>query len=104
VLPQHRIIIIEGLYTLLDQEDWREAAQEMDMRVFVGVDRAVARGRCIKRNFAAGLSVSEEATAHRGESVQNTVPPFVVRTDIQQSMSPTWSTVIWWPRDCSLPS
>ncbi|RSH92686.1 hypothetical protein EHS25_008131 [Saitozyma podzolica] len=65
VLPQHRIIIIEGLYTLLVQEDWREAAQEMDMRVFVGVDRAVARGRCIKRNFAAGLSVSEEATAHR---------------------------------------
>lgn len=69
MLPQHRIIIIEGLYTLLDQEGWREAAQEMDMRVFVSVNRAVARERCIKRNFAAGLSVSEEATAHRGELV-----------------------------------
>lgn len=67
VLPQHRIIIIEGLYTLLDEPEWRVSSQEMDIRIYVRVDRAVARDRCIRRNFAAGLAVSEEATTHRGE-------------------------------------
>lgn len=80
------------------------------MRVFVSVDRAVARERCIKRNFAAGLSVSEEATTHRGELVQHMYCTWTsgrllrLCTDHQQSMSPTWSMEIWWSREFSLRS
>ncbi|OCF36675.1 hypothetical protein I316_01271 [Kwoniella heveanensis BCC8398] len=67
IRPRHRIIIIEGLYTLLDKEGWRNSAELADMRVWVDVDRKEARARVIKRNFEAGIVDSIEACENRGE-------------------------------------
>lgn len=66
ILPQHRIIIIEGLYVLLSEPGWLEVAEQLDVSIYVDTDMEVARQRCIKRNFAAGLVSSLEATIKRG--------------------------------------
>lgn len=65
VLPHHRVVVIEGLYTLLDRDGWREAAQMMDVKVWIEVDRQVARRRLVERNFAAGLCGTREETERR---------------------------------------
>lgn len=65
----HKIVIIEGLYTLLDRPGWREAAEMMDLRVWIEVDRVVARRRVLERNFAAGISATREDTAVRVDAV-----------------------------------
>jgi pantothenate kinase len=63
----HRIVLIEGLYTCLDTPGWRECAEMMDERIWVEVDREVARQRLVSRNFAAGISESLEKCTERGE-------------------------------------
>ncbi|WVQ99329.1 hypothetical protein IAU59_006461 [Kwoniella sp. CBS 9459] len=67
--PRHRIIVIEGLYTLLDREGWRDSAEMADMRVWVEVDRAEARSRVVRRNFEAGIVDSIEACEKRVDAV-----------------------------------
>jgi len=37
----------------------------MDMRIWIEVDRDVARRRLVERNFAAGISATREATEDR---------------------------------------
>lgn len=68
ILPQHRIVIIEGLYTMLDKPGWRDCAEMMDMRVWVESDREVCRRRLIKRNYEAGVVDDLKACEKRGES------------------------------------
>lgn len=65
VTTDHKIIIIEGLYTLLDQPGWREAGEMMDMKVWIEVERTVARERLVQRNFRAGISGSVEDSGRR---------------------------------------
>lgn len=60
ILPAHRIVVVEGLYVLLDKEPWREAAGMMDERWFVEVDFEVARRRLAKRHVKAGIVSSLE--------------------------------------------
>ncbi|KAK8864321.1 hypothetical protein IAR55_001568 [Kwoniella newhampshirensis] len=67
--PRHRIILIEGLYTLLDQPGWEECAEMMDIRVFVDVDREEARGRVVRRNFEAGIVDSIAKCEERVDAV-----------------------------------
>jgi pantothenate kinase len=66
LLPSNRIVIIEGLYTILDEPGWTEVSDHIDLSIYVDTLRSVARERCIKRNFAAGLADTLEATAYRG--------------------------------------
>jgi pantothenate kinase len=66
LLPSNRIVIIEGLYTILDEPGWTEVSDHIDFSIYVDTPRIVARERCIKRNFAAGLAETLEATAYRG--------------------------------------
>lgn len=63
----------------------------MDIRVWIEVDREVARRRLVERNFAAGISATKEDTAVRvdasdmlnGEDVRaNRVDP----TDVVHSI------------------
>lgn len=68
ILARHRIVIVEGLYTMLDREGWRDCAEMMDARVWVECDRAVCRRRTIKRNFAAGIVDSIAKCEERGKS------------------------------------
>ena len=63
--PTARIIVLEGLYTALDADGWREAAQLMDELWFIQVPIDVATDRVAKRNFAAGISPTLEASLSR---------------------------------------
>jgi len=67
VRPSDRIVIIEGLYTLLDRPGWKECAQQMDIRVWIEVDACVAQQRVIARNLEAGICDTLEACTARGE-------------------------------------
>ncbi|KAF2761942.1 phosphoribulokinase/uridine kinase [Pseudovirgaria hyperparasitica] len=49
------IVIIEGIYVLLDEPIWRGIGPLMDLRVFVDVDEDVARTRVAQRHVAAGI-------------------------------------------------
>ncbi|ODN94284.1 hypothetical protein L198_05140 [Cryptococcus wingfieldii CBS 7118] len=60
ILPRHRIIVIEGLYTMLDEPGWSETAEMMDVRIWVDVDEEVARKRLVDRNLAAGIVDTRE--------------------------------------------
>jgi len=55
ILPRHRIVIIEGLYTMLSEPGWSDCAAMMDMRVWVEVPREVVLQRVLKRNTDAGI-------------------------------------------------
>jgi pantothenate kinase len=70
LLPSNRIVIIEGLYTILDEPGWKEISEQIDFSIYVDTPRSIARERCIKRNFAAGLADTLEATVLRGTSVR----------------------------------
>lgn len=65
VLPGHRIVVVEGLYVLLDREPWCSAAREMDMRVLVRAARETAVSRLVRRHVAAGIAADEEAADRR---------------------------------------
>lgn len=56
IRPHHRIVVIEGLYTMLDIEVWRDAAEKMDERWWVEVDWEVAKTRLIKRHILTGVA------------------------------------------------
>ena len=61
-----RIVIIEGLYTLLDRPGWTECARQMDIRIWIEVDAGVAQQRVIARNLEAGICDTLEACTARG--------------------------------------
>jgi pantothenate kinase len=67
LLPSNRILIIEGLYTILDEPGWGQISDHIDVAIYVDTPRSIARERCIKRNFAAGVADTLEATTHRGK-------------------------------------
>ena len=90
ITHRHRIVLIEGLYTMLDIDDWRECAAMMDMRLFVEVDREISRSRVIRRNFDAGIVDNLEKCAVRGESSQHS-RTWPQANDLQSTLS-IWST------------
>ncbi|GFZ44908.1 hypothetical protein JCM24511_02634 [Saitozyma sp. JCM 24511] len=63
--PSNRIVVIEGLYCLLDEDVWRDTAAKMDIRIWVEVDRGEVRQRLIERNFAAGLAPTRDLLVKR---------------------------------------
>ncbi|WVN88313.1 uncharacterized protein L203_103518 [Cryptococcus depauperatus CBS 7841] len=69
ILPRHRIIVVEGLYTLLDMPGWRKCADMMDIGVWVDVEEEIARERVIKRNWEAGIVESLEKCVERVDAV-----------------------------------
>ncbi|WVW83851.1 hypothetical protein I302_105873 [Kwoniella bestiolae CBS 10118] len=69
ITSQHRIIIIEGLYCLLDQPGWAESSEMFDIRIWVEVDKQEARERVLKRNFEAGIVEDYKACEQRVDAV-----------------------------------
>ncbi|KAH7148457.1 P-loop containing nucleoside triphosphate hydrolase protein [Dactylonectria macrodidyma] len=55
VLPQHRVVVLEGNYVALDADVWRDAAALLDELWFVEVDFDVARRRLRERHVRAGI-------------------------------------------------
>ncbi|RXK37744.1 hypothetical protein M231_04993 [Tremella mesenterica] len=65
ITRKNRIVVIEGLYCLLDEDKWRDAAEMMDLKIFVEVDEEVERERLIERNYKAGLASTRELLIER---------------------------------------
>lgn len=73
VLPEHRIVVLEGNYIALDRSPWRDAAALLDEVWFVDVpDVAVARSRLASRHVRAGIASSLEEGDRR--AVENDLP------------------------------
>lgn len=56
IRPTHRVIVIEGLYTFLDVEPWREAGALLDERWFVDIGEAEAESRLVRRHVLTGVA------------------------------------------------
>lgn len=83
ILPQHRIVVLEGNYVALDKEVWRDAAGLLDQVWFVKVDFDLARRRLRERHVKAGICKDLEEGDKRArendlvngvEIVENMVP------------------------------
>lgn len=58
--PDASIVILEGLYLLLDEPGWSEIAPLVDLRILVTVDLMEARTRVAKRHVEAGIEPTLE--------------------------------------------
>jgi hypothetical protein len=70
--PRHRIILIEGIYTLLSIEPWNEAGLLLDERWFLHVDPVEAQRRLALRHVKTGITRTLEEGNLRAE--QNDMP------------------------------
>ncbi|KDN52043.1 P-loop containing nucleoside triphosphate hydrolase protein [Tilletiaria anomala UBC 951] len=68
VLPQHTLIVIEGLYCNVDAPPWRAAARAFDERWVVQVERAVAKRRLVARHVLTGVARDELEALWRAEN------------------------------------
>lgn len=67
IAPSVRVCLLEGNYTALDREGWREAAALMDERWVVEVEFDVARERLARRHVAAGIARDREEGYQRAD-------------------------------------
>jgi pantothenate kinase len=58
VYPQHRIVVIEGLYCFLSVGAWKEAGETLDERWLTTVDFEKATERITSRHVASGVAKS----------------------------------------------
>jgi len=72
IYPYHRIVIIEGLYTFLGIEPWKEAGLAMDERWFIDIELDEAQRRLVKRHVVTGVTKDTESAIWRAE--QNDMP------------------------------
>jgi pantothenate kinase len=70
VTPEHRIVIVEGNYLLLDQGPWRALHSLFDLRVMLDVDDAVLERRLIER----WLSMGQNAEDARRKALDKDMP------------------------------
>jgi len=54
VKPQHKIVIVEGNYLLLEEDVWREIRDLFDEKWFIDIDIDVSMQRVLKRHIATG--------------------------------------------------
>lgn len=62
-----RLVIVEGNYTLLDEEPWREITRLCTEKWFVDAEREVVRKRLVGRHLAAGIETDEGEAVRRVE-------------------------------------
>jgi len=68
IMPHHRIIVVEGLYTLLSIEPWCQGGKLFDERWFVDVDVVEARRRLIDRHVITGVAKDWEEAVTRADT------------------------------------
>jgi pantothenate kinase len=54
--PQHRIVVIEGLYAFLGLDPWKQAGEMLDERWFVDLPEDEARSRLVRRHVLTGVA------------------------------------------------
>ncbi|KAF8480805.1 P-loop containing nucleoside triphosphate hydrolase protein, partial [Russula ochroleuca] len=72
IQPEHRIIVIEGLYTFLSLPPWVDAGKLLDERWLVELDPTVASKRLVKRHVISGVAKDQEEAHWR--AVENDTP------------------------------
>jgi pantothenate kinase len=72
IYPFHRLVLIEGLYTMLKYDMWVQGAQLMDERWWVEVALEEAKRRLIRRHVLTGVAKDMEEAIWRAE--QNDEP------------------------------
>jgi len=85
IMPHHRIIVVEGLYTFLSIEPWCQAAILFDERWFIDVDFAEARRRVMNRHVITGVTEDLEQAMTRAD--QNDMPNGIFLKECQ--LAPT---------------
>ena len=68
----HRIVIIEGLYTFLSIDPWKEAGELLDGRWLIQIDFEEAKRRLVKRHVLTGVAKDEKEANWRAE--ENDMP------------------------------
>jgi pantothenate kinase len=68
IMPHHRIIVVEGLYTLLSIEPWCQGGKLFDERWFIDVDVVEARRRLIDRHVVTGVAKDREEAVTRADT------------------------------------
>ncbi|KAF8599228.1 P-loop containing nucleoside triphosphate hydrolase protein [Ceratobasidium sp. AG-I] len=68
ILPSHRIIIIEGIYTFIDTPAWRAASEALDERWLVEVDISEATRRLVQRHVATGITKDSNEGLRRAQN------------------------------------
>jgi len=66
ILPEHKLVIVEGIYLLLEEEPWDQLSKLFDERWFIDCDLDVAMERVRVRHMGTGLS--DEQARYRVES------------------------------------
>ncbi|KAH8101391.1 P-loop containing nucleoside triphosphate hydrolase protein [Cristinia sonorae] len=56
ILPSHRLVVIEGLYTFLSTEPWVEAGKALDERWWVEISEEDAEKRLVPRHVRTGVA------------------------------------------------
>ncbi|PFH48276.1 hypothetical protein AMATHDRAFT_76804 [Amanita thiersii Skay4041] len=72
ILACHRIVIIEGLYTFLSIDPWKEAALHLDERYLIQVDFKEAQHRLVNRHVLTGVAKDMNEAIWRAE--ENDMP------------------------------
>jgi hypothetical protein len=72
VRPQHRIVIIEGLYVFLGIDPWVTAARSLDERWFVTAGVEQGRQRLCRRHVETGVAADWEEAVWRADN--NDIP------------------------------
>lgn len=65
ILPENRLVVVEGLYLSLDQDGWRDISDIFDESWFVEVGRDVAVDRVIERHLKSGIADTREQADKR---------------------------------------
>ncbi|SCV67907.1 BQ2448_5518 [Microbotryum intermedium] len=65
ITPQNRIIVIEGLYTLVKEGVWASATTRMDLRIWLECDPKVVRERLLRRCLKEGIEDTVEKAQQR---------------------------------------
>ncbi|KAL5534834.1 hypothetical protein ACEPAG_1299 [Sanghuangporus baumii] len=68
VLPAHRLIVIEGLYTFLSIDPWVHAGELLDERWFIDIDIDEATRRLVKRHVRTGVAKDLKEALWRAET------------------------------------
>lgn len=68
IQPCHRVVVIEGLYAMLDIDPWRQAAAQMDERWWIQIDPARAKTRLVKRHVQTGVAKDMVEAVWRAEN------------------------------------
>ncbi|MDW5378774.1 nucleoside triphosphate hydrolase [Halomonas sp. HP20-15] len=84
ILPEHRLVLIEGNYLLLDVSPWRELHALFDLTLFIEVPDAVLIERLLERWRGMG---ADAQGAHRRTHDKDMLNARLVN---DRSVAPTW--------------